>query len=83
MTHYEFTPQNVCCRHIEFDINNGRLSNVRFVGGCHGNLMAIGKLVEGADALQVAQTLRGNDCGGKGTSCADQLAKAITMALGK
>jgi uncharacterized protein (TIGR03905 family) len=46
-----------------------------------GNLRAIAKLVEGKEAKMVADILRGNDCGGKGTSCADQLAKAIDMAL--
>ena len=54
---------------------------MRFVGGCDGNLKAIGKLVEGADAKQIAELLRGNDCGGRGTSCADQLARAIDQAL--
>ncbi len=50
-----------------------RIHNVHFLGGCPGNLVAIGKLVEGADATQVATLLKGNDCGGRGTSCADQL----------
>ena len=55
--------------------------NVSFVGGCDGNLKAIGKLVEGADAKEIASLLRGNDCGGRGTSCADQLARAVEEAL--
>jgi uncharacterized protein (TIGR03905 family) len=59
----------------------GRLHNVKFTGGCPGNLLAIGKLVEGADAKKIAALLRGNDCGGRGTSCADQLSIAIEEAL--
>ena len=53
----------------------------KFVGGCNGNLKAIGKLVEEKDAEEIAAMLKGNDCGGRGTSCADQLSKALTEAL--
>jgi len=81
MTHYTYQTQLVCSKEINFDIDDGKLHNVKFLGGCPGNLLAIGKLVEGKDALQVADILKGNDCVGKGTSCADQLAKAITEAL--
>ena len=62
-------------------MENGKLHNVKFTGGCMGNLQAIAKLVEGKDAREVANILRGNDCRGKGTSCADQLAKAIDSAI--
>ena len=81
MTNYTYTPHGVCSRLITFDIENGKLHNVRVMGGCPGNLTAIGKLVEGADAAKIAEILRGNDCAGKGTSCADQLSVAITQAL--
>ena len=81
MTHYAYRTQLVCSQEIHFDIEDGKLHNVRFLGGCPGNLLAIGKLVEGKEAKQIADTLRGNDCAGKGTSCADQLAKAIDSAL--
>ena len=66
---------------IDFDIEDGKLHNVKFIGGCNGNLKAIGKLVEGKDAKEVAEVLRGNDCNMKGTSCADQLARAIDEKL--
>ena len=66
---------------IDFDIEDGKLHNVQFIGGCNGNLKAIGKLVEGKDAKEVADILRGNDCNMKGTSCADQLARAIDEKL--
>ena len=77
MEHVSFSPRGVCAMKIDFDIEDGKLHNVKFIGGCNGNLKAIGKLVEGKDAKEVADILRGNDCNMKGTSCADQLAKAI------
>lgn len=77
MEHVSFSPRGVCAMKIDFDIEDGKLHNVKFIGGCNGNLKAIGKLVEGKDAKEVADILRGNDCNMKGTSCADQFAKAI------
>ncbi|MCR5327976.1 MAG: TIGR03905 family TSCPD domain-containing protein [Saccharofermentans sp.] len=77
MEHVSFSPRGVCAMKIDFDIEDGKLYNVKFIGGCNGNLKAIGKLIEGKDAKEVADVLRGNDCNMKGTSCADQLAKAI------
>ena len=81
MQSYSFIPHGVCSSLIEFDIDGGKIYNLRFTGGCNGNLKAIGKLVEGKDAKEVAMILRGNDCSGRGTSCADQLAIAIEQAL--
>ena len=78
---FEYAPQGVCSRKINFDIVDGKLHNVRFIGGCPGNLIAISKLVEGKDAKEVATLLEGNQCGMRGTSCADQLAKAIKSFL--
>ena len=78
---FEYQPVGVCPRKIEFEIENGKLHNVKFNGGCPGNLAAIPKLIEGADALNVAKILKGNQCGVKNTSCADQLAIAIEGAL--
>lgn len=78
---FEYAPQGVCSRKINFDIVDGKLHNVRFTGGCPGNLAAISKLVEGMDALQVANLLEGNQCGMRGTSCGDQLSKAIKSFL--
>ncbi len=77
MKHVTFSPKGVCSIQIDFDIEDGKLHNVQFIGGCNGNLKAIGRLVEGKDAKEVAEILRGNTCGMKGTSCADQLARAI------
>ena len=78
---YRFTPRGVCSREIDFEIDGGKLHSVSFIGGCNGNLKAIGKLVEGADARKISEILRGNQCGMKGTSCADQLAQANGLAL--
>jgi uncharacterized protein (TIGR03905 family) len=82
MKDYSYQPQGVCSKVINFSLDEeGKLHNVRFTGGCPGNLAAISKLVEGADADSIAGILRGNDCGGRGTSCGDQLAIALTNAL--
>ena len=82
MAHYEYRTHGTCSKLISFDIEEGRLHGVRFLGGCDGHLKAIGRLTEGQDARVIADTLRGNLCRQKGTSCADQLAKAIDEALG-
>ena len=82
MKDYSYQPQGVCSKVINFSLDEeGKIHNVRFTGGCPGNLAAISKLVEGADADSIAGILRGNDCGGRGTSCGDQLAIALTNAL--
>ena len=81
MEHTTFIPKGVCARQIDFDIEDGKLHNVKFTGGCDGNTKAIAKLLEGADASNTVAILKGNLCGAKGTSCADQLAKGIEQAL--
>ena len=81
MNIYTYTPKYVCSREIRFGLEDGKVHNIRFVGGCDGNLKAIGKLLEGHDAAEAIRLLKGNDCGGRGTSCADQLALALEAAL--
>ena len=82
METYTFEPKRVCSKRIDFALDeDGRLHDLKFFGGCPGNLSAIGRLVEGKDAREIAETLRGNDCGGRGTSCADQLSIALDAAL--
>jgi uncharacterized protein (TIGR03905 family) len=81
MSRVEYTPKGVCSRKITFDIEDGKIHNLSFEGGCDGNLHAIAKLLEGQDALYAAEILEGNDCRGRGTSCADQLSKAIKENL--
>jgi uncharacterized protein (TIGR03905 family) len=70
----------VCSRLISFDINGDVISNIVFTGGCNGNLKAISKLVDGWTVDKIEQYLKGNTCGFKPTSCADQLAKAVRTA---
>ena len=78
----DFVPDGVCSKYISFEIDeDNKIHHLNFLGGCPGNLKAISKLLEGADAAQTAKTLRGNLCGSRGTSCADQLAIAIEEAL--
>ncbi len=74
---YEFRPHGVCSQKITFDIEDGIVRNVKFTGGCHGNLQGIAKLVEGMPADEVINRLSGIRCGFKQTSCPDQLAKAL------
>ncbi|MDE7213183.1 MAG: TIGR03905 family TSCPD domain-containing protein [Anaeroplasmataceae bacterium] len=79
---YNYETKGTCSRKITFDLDeNGNLHNVCFLGGCNGNLKAIGKLVEGKPAEEVVRILEGNTCGPRATSCADQLAKAIMEAI--
>lgn len=78
---YKYKTRGVCASTIEFELNNGIISNVIFHGGCNGNLKAISKLVNGMEATQVISILKGNTCGFKSTSCADQLAIALENAL--
>lgn len=78
---YSFKTRGVCASFIKFDIEDGKVYNVEFTGGCNGNLKAISRLVDGMDCEKVISILKGNTCGWKPTSCADQLTKAIESAL--
>ena len=78
---YNYKTKGTCSSEILFEIIDGKLHNVRFIGGCHGNTQGICKLVEGMDAKEVVSKLKGIDCHFKGTSCPDQLAKAIEKVL--
>ena len=72
-----FIPNGICSREINFEIHDDLVSNVRFVGGCPGNLEAISRLVEGMPVNKVVELLKGVQCGEKPTSCSDQLAQAL------
>ena len=82
MFHYDFRPRGVCSRAIHIDLaDDGKtIENVSFEGGCNGNLKAIGRLVQGKSADEIAEVLAGNTCGPRPTSCADQLSKALKQA---
>lgn len=72
-----YRPTGVCSRTIDFEIEENRVKNVRFAGGCSGNSQGVSKLVEGMLVEEVISRLLGIRCGFKGTSCPDQLAKAL------
>jgi uncharacterized protein (TIGR03905 family) len=79
--HYTYQTEQTCSEQIDFDIVDGKLHNVSFLGGCHGNLQGVSRLVEGMDVSQVIDRLEGIRCGWKDTSCPDQLCRAIRQAL--
>ena len=77
---YTYKTSGVCSSQIEFDINGDVITNVKFTGGCNGNLQAVAKLVDGLTVDEIESKLNGNICGFKNTSCADQLSKAVRKA---
>lgn len=83
MKHFEYKTKGVCSAKIEFDLDGEKIRNVRFTNGCSGNTSGVSSLVEGMDAKEVIRRLKGIDCNGRGTSCPDQLATAISEALDK
>lgn len=80
---YQYKTSGTCSRIIDFEIENGTVKNVRFHGGCDGNLKGISSIVEGMNAEDVIAKLEGIRCGFKSTSCPDQLAKALKKAIGE
>lgn len=78
---YQYRTKGVCSRGLTFDIQDGCVTNVQFDGGCNGNTQGVSRLVEGMPAEEAIRRLEGIQCGMKGTSCPDQLAKAIKQAL--
>lgn len=78
---FQYKTKGTCSQQIFFEINDGKLMNVQFMGGCNGNLKGIGSLVEGMDVHEVIRRLEGTCCGMKATSCPDQLATALKQAL--
>ena len=79
---YEYKTKGTCSQNIFFDIDDGKVKNVQFLGGCNGNLKGFGALVEGMNVDDVIARLEGTKCGMKSTSCPDQLAKALKEAKG-
>lgn len=80
MAKFSFTPQGVCSAQIDFELENGIVKNVRFTRGCNGNTQGISALVEGMHVDDIIRRLKGTNCNGRGTSCPDQLARALEMA---
>lgn len=73
----KFNTIGVCAKEIEYDVVDGRLRNVNFIGGCDGNAKGISALVEGMEVAEVAKRLQGITCGKKNTSCPAQLSGAL------
>ena len=80
---YNYQTSGTCSREIVFEIEEGKVRNLYFIGGCNGNLQGIGKLVEGMKVEDVIARVEGISCGGRPTSCPDQLAQALKQALAK
>lgn len=78
---YTYVPRGVCSTKLDFEIEGGIVKNVKFTGGCNGNLKAISTLVEGMPVEDVTKKLSGISCGMKATSCTDQLATALKKAV--
>ncbi|WP_373899057.1 TIGR03905 family TSCPD domain-containing protein [Haloimpatiens sp. FM7315] len=80
---YTYSTSGVCSKEINFDIIEGKVKNVTFIGGCNGNLKGISSLVDGLEVSEVIRRLEGINCGPKNTSCPDQLAKALKEIISK
>lgn len=80
MYHYDYVTSNTCSNLISLDLDGDKVHNITFMGGCNGNLKAIPVLVEGWTVDEIEAKLTGIECGRRGTSCADQLAKAVRRA---
>ena len=80
----EYKTKGVCAQGIEFEIDdNKKVHNIKFTGGCSGNTQGVARLVEGMDVNEAISRMKGIDCNGRGTSCPDQLAKALEQAIQK
>lgn len=77
MEHYTYKTNGVCSMAIDFDVDNGIVKNIKFLGGCSGNTQGVAALADGMSVEEVIKRCEGIDCRGRGTSCPDQLAKAL------
>lgn len=80
MFHYDYVTKGTCSQVISMDLEGDVVRNIKFLGGCNGNLKAISTLVDGWTVEQIAQKLEGITCGYRQTSCGDQLSKAVRSA---
>ena len=78
---FTYRPKGVCSQLMEIEIEEGRLTGLKVMGGCDGNLQGISRLVEGMEVEEVIRRLAGVRCGRKATSCPDQLAQALKLTL--
>jgi len=80
---FEYKTKGTCSQMIFFEIDDNKIHNVEFMGGCNGNLQGISRLVEGMDVDEAISRIEGIQCGSKPTSCPDQLANALKKAKAK
>lgn len=78
---YNYIPKGVCSRQINIEVEDGKICDVKFTGGCNGNLQGISALVKGMEIEKAISRLENIHCGMKNTSCPDQLAQALKQAL--
>lgn len=78
---YNYKTKGVCSTNISFNIEDGKVKDVNFTRGCEGNLQGLSVLVDGMDVQEAIKRLQGINCGRKGTSCPDQLSKALKEAM--
>ena len=78
---YQYTPRGVCSRAFEFEVEDGIIQSIQIMGGCHGNLQGIARLLEGMQVEDAIRRMEGVRCGMKATSCPDQIAQALKQAL--
>ena len=74
---FSYSPVGVCSMRMIFKIENDTIENLNIIGGCHGNTQGICRLVKGKSVDEIIELLQGIDCGGRGTSCPDQIAQAL------
>lgn len=80
---FSFNPKGVCSQKIDIELDGDIIKTVKFIGGCNGNLQGISILLRGMKAEDAIARLHGINCNGKGTSCPDQLSKALTQAVAR
>lgn len=74
---YSYKTHGTCSREIQFEIEDNKIKEVRFIGGCSGNTQGVAALIKGYDVDEAISRIKGIDCAGRGTSCPDQLARAL------
>ena len=78
---YSFKTSGTCAREVSFEVKDGKVYNIKFLGGCHGNTQGVSALAEGREVKELIKLLEGIICAGRGTSCPDQLSIALKKAL--
>ncbi len=78
---YKYNPEGVCSKQFIIDVDSGVINSIKIIGGCQGNTAAVSKLLEGMSVKEAIKRLKGIPCGYKGTSCPDQISKALEKII--